>query len=70
VDLQFWARGRVAKLLSTAGLLSADKDGLGYLKLSQPIHFGGTLEHIDRSQWHNLLVKAAAQNPGGPKKTP
>jgi hypothetical protein len=70
VDLQFWARGRVAKLLSTAGLLSADQDGLGYLKLNQPIHFGGTLEHIDRSQWHNLLVKAATPKPVEPKKNP
>jgi hypothetical protein len=70
VDLQFWARGRVAKLLSTAGLLSADKDGLGYTRLIQPIHFGGTLEHIDRSQWHNLLVKAATPKPVEPKKNP
>jgi hypothetical protein len=56
--------------LSTAGLLSADKDGLGYTRLIQPIHFGGTLEHIDRSQWHNLLVKAATPKPVEPKKNP
>ncbi len=70
VDLQFWARGRVARHLAKAGLLSTDKDSLGYARLSQPIHLGGTLEHIDRSQWHNLLVKTAAQSPAGPKKTP
>jgi hypothetical protein len=70
VDLQFWARGRIAKLLSKAGLLSTEKDSLGYARLNQPIHLGGTLEHIDRSQWHNMLVKAAAQNPGEPKKKP
>jgi hypothetical protein len=70
VDLQLWARGRIAKLLSTAGLLSAQKDDLGYALLSEPIHLGGTLEHIDKSRWHELLVKAAARNLGGPKKSP
>jgi hypothetical protein len=70
VDLQFWARGRTAKLLSTAGLLSTQKDDLGYTLLSEPIHLGGTIEHIDKSRWHELLVKAATQNPGGPKKGP
>jgi hypothetical protein len=68
VDLQFWARGGIARHLSTAGLLSTRKDDLGYALLGQTIHLGGTLEHIDKSQWHNLLVKAAARNPAGPKK--
>jgi hypothetical protein len=70
VDLQFWARGRTAKLLSTAGLLSTQKDDSGYALLREPIHLGGTIEHIDTSRWHELLVKAAAQNPGGPKINP
>jgi hypothetical protein len=68
VDLQFAARGHIAKLLSAAGLLSAQKDGLGYTLLSQPIFFGGTLEHIDNRRWHDLLVKAATQRPAGGKK--
>ena len=70
VNLQFGARGRMAKLLSAAGLLSSRKDADGYLLLSEPIVFGGTLEHVDRSQWHNLLVKAATRNPASPGKAP
>jgi hypothetical protein len=70
VDLQFWGRNRIAKRLSKVGLLSTQKDDLGYTMLNQPIHLGGTLEHIDKSQWHKLLVKAAAQNPDVPKKGP
>ena len=68
VDLQFWAHGGIAKLLSAAGLLSTQKDELGYALLNQPIHLGGTLEHIDKSRWHDLLVKAAARKPEAPKK--
>jgi hypothetical protein len=67
VDLQFWGRGRIAKRLSKVGLLSTQKDGLGYTMLNQPIHLGGTLEHIDNSQWHKLLVKAAAQEKTAPQ---
>ncbi|MGD1030829.1 MAG: hypothetical protein ABSA05_06765 [Opitutaceae bacterium] len=69
LDLQFSARGKVAELLSTAGLLSAQKDKLGYAPLSQPVHFGGTLEHIDDAAWHDLLVKAATPKPGGSDKS-
>jgi hypothetical protein len=54
--------------LSTAGLLSSRKDESGYTMLSQPIHFGGTLEKIDKSQWHDLLVKAATRKPESTKK--
>jgi hypothetical protein len=68
VDLQFGARGQIAKLLSAAGLLSAQKDGLGFMLLSQPISLGGTLQHVDTRQWHDLLVKAAKQTPAVPKK--
>jgi len=68
VELQFGARGRIAELLKVAGLLSSHKDDLGYTMLNQPIHFGGTLEHIDASQWHDLLAKAATQMPAGGKK--
>lgn len=63
VDLQFRARGIVAKLLAKAGLLSTKKDKEGYRMLIQPIHLGGTLEHIDRTQWHELLLKAAEKPP-------
>jgi hypothetical protein len=63
LDLQFGARGRVAKLLTTAGLLTSKKDDLVYTMLNQSIHFGGTADHIDSSQWHDLLLKAATQTP-------
>lgn len=68
LDLRLGARGGVAELLSTAGLLAVGKDSQGYSWLNQTIHFGGTLEQIDESQWHDLLVKAATPVPEGPKK--
>jgi hypothetical protein len=71
VDLQFGARDRVAKLMAAAGLLSNHKDDSGYTLLSGPIVFGGTLEHIDRSSWHKLLVEAAKRTPpADAKKSP
>jgi hypothetical protein len=63
LELQFWAQGHPASLLSTAGLLSSAKDKHGYSKLKQPIHLGGTLARINVSQWHRLLVKAATPKP-------
>ena len=68
VDVRFGASGKIAEFLSTAGLLSAEKDDQGFKMIHQPIHFGGTLEHIDESQWHDLLVKAATQTPDRGKK--
>jgi hypothetical protein len=70
VDLQFGARGQMAKLLSAAGLLSARKDGAGFTLLAQPLVFGGTLAHIDNGPWHAVLVKAAQRNPGAPPAVP
>jgi len=64
LDLQFGAKGQPAKLLTTAALLSAQKDPLGYALLNQPIHFGGTLAQIDDRQWRDLLAKAAVPPPG------
>ena len=61
VDLQLGGKGRVAELLAEAGLLTAQKDSLGYAIFSQPLHFGGSLETIDSSQWHDLLAKAKVQ---------
>ena len=34
----------------------------------QPIRFGGTLEQIDKSEWRNVLLKAATRMPAGGKK--
>jgi hypothetical protein len=54
--------------MGKSGLLSTSKDGLGYTIFSQPLHFGGTLSHVDTSQWNDLLVKAAKPRPDAPKK--
>ena len=68
VELRLGVRGKVAELLATAGLLSADKDALGYALLSQPIRLAGTLGHIDTSSWNDLLVQAATRKPQAPQK--
>lgn len=68
VELQFGARGGIATLLSTAGLLSADRDDQGYTLFQQPLHFGGTLEQIDKNEWHDVLLKAATRVPASGRK--
>jgi hypothetical protein len=70
VELQLGVHDVLTKLLATAGLLSSGKDAIGYSLLREPIRFGGTLAHIDASQWHDLLAKAAVQNPSAEKKGP
>jgi len=69
VELQLGARGKVAELLATAGLLSPGKDSLGFATLAEPVRLGGTLEHIDDSRWNALLVKAATRKPESGKKS-
>jgi hypothetical protein len=66
-DLQLGFHGRIAGLLKTAGLLSPRPDDPGYTMLRSSVHFGGTLDHVDESQWHDLLAKAATQKPAGAK---
>ena len=68
LDLQLGARGRVAELLSNAGLVSGSLDKLGYAPLRQSVHFGGTLEHVDDGSWRDFLVKAAIPKPEVGKK--
>ncbi len=68
LDLTLGFKGRSAQLLTTAGLLSAEKNEQGYAVLRQPIRFGGSLEKIDPSAWRDLLLKAAAETPDRPKK--
>jgi hypothetical protein len=69
VELSLGVRDVAAKLLSSVGLLSPDKDELGYPLLNQPIRFAGSLAHIDDKAWHDLLAKAMAQKPAdGAKK--
>ena len=59
--LRLGVKDVAAKLLSSVGLLSKEKDALGYPLLGQPVRFGGSLVHIDDKEWHDLLAKAAAQ---------
>jgi hypothetical protein len=63
LDLQLAFKGNEAERLATAGLLSGEKDALGYAKLRPAVHFAGTLEHIDNTAWHDLLVAAAMHPP-------
>jgi hypothetical protein len=65
LDLKLGVRGTAIKPFTAAGLLVAQPDKLGYTPLRQAIHFGGTLEQIDVSAWHDLLVKAAGLKPSG-----
>jgi hypothetical protein len=64
-DGQLDARGRIATLLGSLGLLSGKQDDLGYTRMAQPLHLGGTLDAIDDSQWQDTLVKAALHKAAG-----
>jgi hypothetical protein len=66
-ELKLGVRGDITDLVAKAGLPTSPKDDQGYRVLSQPLHFGGTLEHIDASAWRELLVKAATRQPEGGK---
>jgi hypothetical protein len=63
LDLSLGVKDVAAKLLSSIGLLSQDKDALGYPLLNRPIHFGGTLARIDDKEWHDVLAKASQGTP-------
>jgi hypothetical protein len=64
-DGQLDARGRMADLLGSLGLLSAQQDDLGYARMARPFHLGGTLDAIDAGQWRDALVKAALHKAAG-----
>ena len=64
-DGELGARGRLAESLNTVGLLSDQRDDLGYTKMIQPFHLGGTLDDIDKRQWEETLVKAALHKATG-----
>ncbi len=65
LDLEMGVRGRIEKFLGIVGMLQDGKDELGYTRLYQPIHLGGTLQHIDQSQWRDMLVQAPLRKGGG-----
>jgi hypothetical protein len=59
LQVEIGARGRVAQLMVTAGLAAPAKDANGFVVVKEPVHFGGSLAHIDGGPWQELLVKAA-----------
>lgn len=58
-DGQLGARGRIADLLGGLGLLTTQKDDLGYTLMTDPIHLGGTVAAVDQSAWRETLIKSA-----------
>ena len=65
VDLDLGVRGSLGKVLDIVGLTTEDRDTLGYAKLVQPVHLGGTLRAVDQSQWKEMLVQASLKKGGG-----
>ena len=58
-DFQLGVRGKLVPLARVGGLLSDDRDSMGYSLLSQPSHVGGTAERVDLSAWQAVLAAAA-----------
>jgi len=65
LDLELGVRGRIVKFMDAVGLLGDTQDDLGYTRLYQTIHLGGTLRNIDQSQWKDMLVQAPLRKGGG-----
>lgn len=65
VDMDMGVRGNLGKIMDLVGLLKAGEDDLGYRQLYQPIHLGGSLRHIDQSQWRDMLIQAPLKKGGG-----
>jgi len=65
LDLQLNMQGQAAALAGSVGLLKDEKDDLGYTKLAQPIHLGGTLAKVDQTQFREMLIQAALRKAAG-----
>jgi hypothetical protein len=64
IDIDVGVRGRLAKFLAIVGLLREGQDELGYTRLYQPVHLGGTLQKVDQSQWREMLIQAPLRKGG------
>ncbi len=64
-DLELGVRGKLAALLGLVDMLKDEQDELGYFRLYQPVHLGGTLADIDQSQWREMLIRAPLRRAGG-----
>lgn len=68
-DLSFFVAGRAADYVEKGGLAApGNKDEKGFVALQGPIHFGGTLRKLDKTDWQNLLAKAAEPKSDDKKK--
>ncbi len=67
LDLQVGVMGDMLKLMAKAGLVSPQKDALGYTLLPGTFHFGGTLSTPDSQAWHDFLAEAANRKLPNPK---
>lgn len=70
LDLSFSVAGRGADFLIEGGLVPGPKDDKGFVSFPKPLHFGGTLLKFDKTEWHDVLAKAANANPEEKKKEP
>ncbi|HVW22017.1 MAG TPA: hypothetical protein VHC86_12455 [Opitutaceae bacterium] len=64
-DGQLGARGRLGELMGGLGLLGSDKDDLGYTRMGEAFHLGGSLGAIDASSWRDQLLKSALHKAAG-----
>ncbi len=61
LELKLAVRGKSADQLAATKLLAPTKDADGYIPFRDPIHFGGTLDQVDNTPWHDLLAHAAVE---------
>lgn len=59
LSLQVAVRGPSAEQLASTNLLAPTKDADGYVPFRDMVHFGGTLDQVDNTRWHDLLARAA-----------
>lgn len=67
VELTYAAHAEMADILAKTGLPVGAKDKDGWVELTRPFHFAGTLQAVDTSEWRDLLLKAAEKPMEGKK---
>ncbi len=68
LELRIGARGKLAELMAQTEMAAEPKDAAGFVMLTKPAHFGGSLDHFDFSDWQHTLAKAAMRKPAAGKK--
>lgn len=64
MEFQLRARGRQRDLLGYLGALDPQPDDLGYAATTLPLKIGGTVGHIDATEFSNRLVTLALEKSG------